>query len=415
MIKADSKLPQLPERIGSLGASARGSWRVQEPVSTPETDDLAREVYGVLGMPIDALDRTSVLQKIVNAVEVGRPFLLSTPNVNFLTASQRDADFRESLMQSDLCPADGMPIVWISRLLGMPIKERVSGSDLFETIRSHGSPSQPVKVFLLGGAAGVAETVCGILNSQPTGIRCVGWLNPGFGTVEEMSGEDVINKINSSNADLLAIFFSAKKAQAWLLRNHDRLGVPVRGQFGATINYQAGTVRRAPRAVQRMGFEWLWRIKEEPYLWRRYRADGLSLINLVIFRALPIAIGLWRSRSFSGGKSNELLLRKREHHGSLTVSLVGHATEPHAAGSIACFREALAENRSVVIDVSQTRSIDPRYFGLLLMLRKQLRNSGQSLTFTGASKRMYRLFHLNGFAFLLNPESEQRSTAIGAS
>jgi N-acetylglucosaminyldiphosphoundecaprenol N-acetyl-beta-D-mannosaminyltransferase len=403
MIKVDSKLPQLAESIGcSPGASARGFASVQEPVSTPETDDLAREVYGICGMPVDALDRISVLQKIVNAVEAGQPFLLSTPNVNFLMASQRDTNFRESLMHSDLCMADGMPIVWLSRLLTVPLKERVSGSDLFDTIRSRGNLSHPIRIFLFGGADGIAETVGGILNSQPTGIRCVGWLSPGFGTVEEMSGEDTIAKINSSNADLLAVFLSAKKAQAWLLNNHDRLRVPVRGQFGATINYQAGTIRRAPHVVQKLGFEWLWRIKEEPYLWRRYLRDGFSLMNLVIFRVLPIAASLrWRR-----GGNEELVLTAREYQRSVVISLIGHATKTYATDAIAYFRGVLAENRSVVIDLSKTKTIDPRFFGLLLMLRKRLRRSGRGLSFIGSSKRTTRLFHLNGFAFLLKPSLE---------
>jgi N-acetylglucosaminyldiphosphoundecaprenol N-acetyl-beta-D-mannosaminyltransferase len=295
-----------------------------------------------------------------------------------------------------------MPIVWLARLLAIPIRERVSGSDLFDAIRAHGTTSHPIRIFLFGGADGVAETVCGILNSRPAGIRCVGWLSPGFGTVEEMSGEEIIAKINGSSADLLAVFLSAKKAQAWLLHNHDRLRVPVRGQFGATINYQAGTVRRAPRAVQKLGFEWLWRIKEEPYLWRRYLRDGFSLFNLVIFRVLPIAASLrWRR-----GGNEELVITAREHDGSIAIRLIGHSTKTHATEAIACFRGVLAKSRSVVIDLSETKTIDPRFFGLLLMLRKGLRRSGRNLSFTGLSKRTTRLFHLNGFAFLLNPSLE---------
>jgi len=399
MFKAGLKPPELTDSVGSLGVSACELSSAHEPVGAAEDDDLAREVYGILGMPIDALDRASVLQKIVNAIEARRPLLLSTPNVNFLMKSQRDRDFRESLIQSDLCTADGMPIVWLCRLLAVPIRERVSGSDLFDTIRAHSSLSRPVRCFLFGGADGVAETVCEILNSRPTGIRCAGWLSPGFGTVDEMSTKDNIAKINNSGADLLAVFLSAKKAQAWLLENGDRLCVPVRGQFGATINYQAGTVRRAPLVVQKLGFEWLWRIKEEPYLWRRYLRDGLSLINLVVFRALPIAINLRWHRD----GSEKLVLSTHEQHGSVAIRLVGHATKTHATQAIACFRCVLSENRNVVIDVSETRTIDPRFFGLLLMLRKRLANSGRNLSFTGSSKNITRLFHLHGFAFLLKP------------
>jgi N-acetylglucosaminyldiphosphoundecaprenol N-acetyl-beta-D-mannosaminyltransferase len=92
-------------------------------------------------------------------VEAKTPFLLSTPNVNFLMTSRTDPQFRESLLMSDLCPVDGMPLVWIARLLGIPIKERLSGSDIFDAMRSRKQTGLRLKTFLFGGAEGVAETV----------------------------------------------------------------------------------------------------------------------------------------------------------------------------------------------------------------------------------------------------------------
>jgi N-acetylglucosaminyldiphosphoundecaprenol N-acetyl-beta-D-mannosaminyltransferase len=355
-------------------------------------------------MPIDALDRASVLKRILAAVTKEQPFLLSTSNVNFMTESNRDAEFRESLLFSDLCCVDGMPIVWLARLLGIPIKQRVSGSDLFGTIRSTCFSSQPIKVFLFGGADGVTQTVCQLINAEPDGMRCVGWLSPGFGTVAEMSAPSIIQTINDSAADFLAVFLSAKKAQSWLVLNHGRLRIPVRGQFGSTINYQAGTVRRAPAIFQRFGFEWLWRIKEEPYLWRRYWNDGLMLSRLVVTRALPIAIHIAWRRCIHQNKKQELSFWTHKRERLVVIGLVGFATKMHMAKSIALFRVALAECHDIVIDVSQTRAIDPRFFGLLLMLRKQLKEGGKLLRFTGVSKRTKRIFRLNGFEFLLKPD-----------
>jgi N-acetylglucosaminyldiphosphoundecaprenol N-acetyl-beta-D-mannosaminyltransferase len=339
------------------------------------------------------------------ATEAERPFLLSTPNVNFMAESHRDPGFRESLLQSDHCCPDGMPIVWISRLLGIPIKQRVSGSDLFQTLRTDESPSRPLKVFLFGGSEGVAETVCNLLNARSSGLRCVGWFNPGVVTVDEMSENSVIERINVSEAGLLAVFLSAKKAQFWLHQNHDRLRTPVRAQFGATINYQAGIVRRAPIILQRLGFEWLWRIKEEPYLWRRYGRDGLFLLTTVITRLLPIAADFGWRRYIQKNEKEELSFWKHEHHGFITVGLIGFATKMHVMKSIEFFRSILVECRDVAVDISQTRSIDPRFFGLLLMIRKQLRKEGKHLKFTGVSKRMRRMFRLNGFEFLLESGS----------
>jgi N-acetylglucosaminyldiphosphoundecaprenol N-acetyl-beta-D-mannosaminyltransferase len=364
------------------------------------TNELSRDVYGLLGMPVDALDRHAVLDRVLRAVEEGQPFLLSTPNVNFLAESGRDASFRDSLSFSNLCCVDGMPIVWLARIFGITIRQRVSGSDLFDTVRSNCSPSKPIRVFLFGGGENVAKTVSGIINGGPGGMRCVGWLNPGFGTVGEMSTPSIIQTINRSNADLLAVFLSAKKAQSWLVLNHESIRVPVRGQFGATINYQAGIVRRAPVILQRLGFEWLWRIKEEPYLWRRYWSDGMSLARLVVTRALPIAVKLkWRRVL---GLRDELSLEKQDRQDCSNVNLVGFATKTHVVKAIAFFGDVLAEHRDVKIDISQTRAIDPRFFGLLLMLKKQLAEGGKALKFTSISKRARRIFKRNGFEFLLD-------------
>ena len=187
------------------------------------------------------------------------PFLLSTPNVNFLMMSQSDPDFRESLLMSDLCAADGMPILWIARLLGVPIREKLSGSDLFETLRSADGSGRRLKVFLFGGADHVADTVRERLNAEAGGMTCVGALNPGFGSVAELSTAEIIETIESSHADLLTVFLSARKAQEWLRHNHKRLQIPVRAQFGATINIQAGVIERAPAWIRRGGFEWMWK------------------------------------------------------------------------------------------------------------------------------------------------------------
>ena len=99
------------------------------------SDDLTREVYGVLGIPIDAVGLDEVADRIGAALQGDEPYLISTPNLNFLVTAQTDAAFRESLLMSDLCPVDGVPIVWISRLIGIPIKGRVAGSDIFDRLK----------------------------------------------------------------------------------------------------------------------------------------------------------------------------------------------------------------------------------------------------------------------------------------
>ncbi len=367
--------------------------------------DLSRPVFGILGIPIDATGLLPSLRALETAAESREPFLLSTPNVNFLIKSQVEKQFRESLLLSDLCLVDGMPIVWIARLLGVPIQHRVSGADLFDALKFADRSDRRLGVFLFGGADDVALRVGENLNARSCGLKCVGALNPGFGTIDEMSSERIIEAINASGADVLAVFLSASKAQAWLVQNHERIQVPVRAQFGATINFEAGTIKRAPAFLRRAGFEWLWRIKEEPYLWPRYWADGKSLLGLLLTSALPLTLNsVWtRFRRARRGGALQIELRNNEH--SVVVRLSGPAIAIHVDEAINAFQEALGKEKAIDVDVSKTSACDARFFGLLLMIRKQLRKRGQDLRFTAVSPAMSRAFRWNRFEFLLSNET----------
>src|SRR5664280_1476218 len=261
---APFRLPSISSLLGGMmvkrlpmQSSSPSEFNIDTVGNSIRPDDLAREVYGVLGIPVDVIDMPAVLRKIEVATAGNSPFLLSTPNLNFLVTSRLDPEFRESLLISDLCPADGMPIVWLARLLGVPIKERIAGSDIFETLKSARYATQRLSVFLFGGAEGVAAVACSKLNAEPGGMTCVGSFYPGFCTVDEMSTNPIIDSVNSSDADFLVAALGAKKGQAWLLRNHDRLQIPVRVHLGAAINFQAGTIKRAPEHMRKSGLEWL--------------------------------------------------------------------------------------------------------------------------------------------------------------
>jgi N-acetylglucosaminyldiphosphoundecaprenol N-acetyl-beta-D-mannosaminyltransferase len=389
---AGSKLTQQsPRPCSKLGLSG-------SEVDLSREDDLSRNVFGLLGVPVDAIDFPTLLRSMEVAAGATTPFLISTPNVNFLVKSQDNDQFRESLLLSDLCLVDGMPLIWIAKLLRIPIRERIAGSDLFGRLKSMDGHGTRLRIFLLGGAEGIAAKVAAELNAQRCGLECVGVLNPGFGTIEEMSTPQIIETINASQADLIAVFFGAEKAQTWLMRNHLRLRAPIRAQFGATINFEAGTVRRAPPLLRSTGFEWLWRIKEEPYLWRRYWSDGKALLWLLLTSVLPLAVGGRRTGNVGFSIAAGL------GHSSVTISLEGTAVRAHAETAIECFRSALNSEKSIMLDLSNTRFIDARFFGLFLVVRKQLASRGHRLIFTGVSSRMRRLFRLNRFEFLLLDE-----------
>ena len=249
-----------------------------------------RNVWCIQGLPFDLTNIHDAINKLHHAAVNKTPCFISTPNLNFLIESQKDTQFKDSVINSDLSVVDGKPLIWIARLLKIPIRERVAGSDLIEELIKNKAGHKPLKVFFFGGEQGIGELACRKLNAINSGLQCVGNLNPGFGSIEDMSSIEIIDEINQSDADFIIVSLGAKKGQAWIERNRRELNAPIISHLGAVINFIAGTVNRSPKIFQNMGLEWLWRIKEEPALWKRYFFDGISFIYLFTFKVIPLIL-----------------------------------------------------------------------------------------------------------------------------
>jgi N-acetylglucosaminyldiphosphoundecaprenol N-acetyl-beta-D-mannosaminyltransferase len=364
-------------------------------------DSLSREVYCILGVPIDLITMPAVVRRLEAAAFRGAPFMLSTPNLNFLAISQSDAEFRETLLLSDLCPPDGAPILWIAQLLGVPIRQRIAGSDIFDALKS---TAGPLKLFFFGGAEGVANAAASALNSERGRLRCVGTLNPGFCSIDEMSRIDIIDRVNCSGAEFLAASLGARKGQLWLQRNFDRIRIPVRAHLGAALNFQAGTVKRAPETMRKWGLEWVWRIKEEPHLFTRYLNDGVILLRLLFTRVMPLAVLSWSRRFDPQAQKQDLCITRVYDDRCQTMSLSGNATARDVGRVIPVFREAIIAGMQMKIDLAALRLVDTRFLGLLLMLRKTLKTRGMGLTLVGFSPRLERIFRLNGLSYLISKD-----------
>ena len=261
--------------------------------ASPDRVAHKRQVHWILGLPFDAVSLAEAMQTVRNAARQRTPLFISTPNLNFLIASQKDLAFRDSVIHSDLSLADGMPILWLAKLLKVPIRERVAGSTLFEQLRY--SPLQPedrpLRVYFFGGPDGVAEKAANAINQDSSSMQCVGYCSPGFGSLDDISTPDLLAHINASEADFVIVSLGAKKGQAWIERNRTHLHAPIISHLGAVVNFVAGNVQRAPEWMQRIGLEWLWRIKEEPSLWKRYLDDGLGLLHITITQVIPAILG----------------------------------------------------------------------------------------------------------------------------
>lgn len=324
--------------------------------------DFNRDVYCVMGLPIDAVDMQGAVQRVREAAFERKSCVIATPNLNFVMLAREDEAFRNSVLRSDLVLADGMPLIWVARLLGLPIRERVSGAGLFESLLKH--PGPPVTIYFFGGPEGVAEAACQRVNQFAGGLRCVGHDAPGFGSVEEMSTDEHIDRINRSGAQFVIVSLGAKKGQAWIEHNRERLDAPVICHLGAVVNFAAGTVKRAPRWLQVMGAEWLWRIKEEPGLWRRYWNDGVSLVYLTLSQLLPLAALMrWHYSLRSSAAEGRLAFAEAERQTTMTLS------SAWVRANLRPLRLALARaqrrRHEVVMSLAAVGHVDCAFIGLM--------------------------------------------------
>lgn len=372
----------------------------QSPVAGfPGRDDFDRDVWCVLGLPIDRIDLAGAAAAVEEAVRLPRPLNIATPNVNWLVRALKDRQARRLVLDADLSLVDGAPLVAAARLLGARLMGRVAGSDLFEALRARPRPpGRRLRVFFLGGEAGTAERAAKALADEG-GLEPAGYLNPGFGDVESMSGEDVIARINAASPDFVVVSLGAAKGQAWIARNKDRLTAPVASALGAVVNFAAGTVRRAPRWVSRIGFEWVWRIGAEPALWRRYAADGAALAAIAATRLVPQL--LWARPRRRGAPASATL---ENGPGGVIIRLAGDLVAGDLAPVRTAFRAGADADGDVSLDFTRAAGMDPAFLGQVLMLEKRLIRRGAALRVFGLSPAGRALFRANAMDYPLADE-----------
>ncbi|HFU7057824.1 TPA: WecB/TagA/CpsF family glycosyltransferase [Bacillus cereus] len=208
---------------------------------------------------------------------------LHTANVDHIVIASKDYEFAEILKNAEIVIADGMPIVWYSKILKKRLPERVTGVDLAykmcETSRENN-----FKMFLLGAAEGIGELATEKMRDLYPNVEIVGSYSP---KKEEINDEEksiqIIKKINNSGANVLLVALGAPKQEFWISKYKDALNTNINIGVGATIDFMAGNVKRAPMFYQKYGLEWMYRLFQEPKrMFKRYIINDSSFIILVI-------------------------------------------------------------------------------------------------------------------------------------
>ncbi|MBG7618467.1 WecB/TagA/CpsF family glycosyltransferase [Herbaspirillum sp. AP02] len=368
--------------------------------------DFNRDVFCILGLPFDRVSLADAERITRAAVERRQRCFLSTPNLNFAIACLEDPQFRLSVIQSDLSIADGMPLIWIARATGLPLNERVAGSSLFQSLRQAtlSAGSEPMRVYFFGGPPGVAKAASEKLNASASAMTAVGFDSPGFGTIEEMSDTASIERINASGADFLVVALGAKKGQAWIQYNLPRLRVPLVSHLGAVVNFVAGTVSRAPVWAQKTGLEWLWRIKEEPKLWRRYWDDGVGLLTLLVDRVFPLALAARRQAPVVT-QFEAAHMAVEEQEGDCILRLSGAVGQANIGRLRALLPEAARSSSPLVVDCTALVHLDSAALASLMLLYGACRAAKRPWAVLGVSPELRKQFGLHCAEYLLQPSA----------
>jgi N-acetylglucosaminyldiphosphoundecaprenol N-acetyl-beta-D-mannosaminyltransferase len=235
------------------------------------------------GVPIDALTRSEAIQVIDDLVTRKKGGVVFTPNVDHVVEFEQNLELRDAYAAADLSLVDGMPVLWASFLLGERLPEKISGSDLALPLLAHAA-SRGWRVFLLGGGEGVAELAAQRLANELPSLRIAGTLGPRVDMREPPEGrERIVETVREARPDVVLVAFGAPKQELFIHEVREALAPAVLLGLGASLDFIAGTVPRAPRWMSSVGLEWLYRLGREPRrLWRRYLVRDPRFLAIVL-------------------------------------------------------------------------------------------------------------------------------------
>lgn len=384
----------IPRRSEYAPSAARSSTRPLPAANRP--------AVAILGVPFDNVTAAEAVERVKGMITSGKPHYVVTANVDFLVQARSDIELRRILVESHLVLCDGTPLLWASRFLGNPLPERVAGSDLVPLLLE-AAAEEKYRVFLLGATPDCVQRAASRLEQQYPELALAGHYSPPFNTLLEMDHDEIKRRIADARPDLLLIAFGCPKAEKWIAMHYRSLGVPVAIGVGATIDFLAGQVRRAPVWMRRTGVEWLFRLAQEPRrLFKRYMKDFWVFGRHILaqwaqLQLLPAMAGASRlgwapaTRQPGGAKGctslvpgeKPVIMRMPERLNFTTMQNV-----PWPDG------KTLTIGRHYLIEMDGVRSIDSTGVGFLIRLQKQARAAGRLMVLVAPSRAVRRALAL---------------------
>jgi exopolysaccharide biosynthesis WecB/TagA/CpsF family protein len=247
-----------------------------------------------MGINILNIDILSIsLSKLLKKMNKG---ILVTPNLDHLIMLQKDQEFYNIYKNSDWVVCDSKVLNLGARFLGESFREVIPGSSLFPAYYNYHRKNDKIKIFLLGAAEGVAIKAMEKINAKVGRDIIVGAHSPSFGfDKNELECDTIVKLINNSEATVLVVGVGAPKQEKWIVKYRDQLNkVQLFLALGATIDFEAGNIQRAPIIYQRLSLEWFYRLLKEPKrLWKRYLIDDMPFFWLILKQKIGVYKNPW--------------------------------------------------------------------------------------------------------------------------
>ena len=239
---------------------------------------MEKERLNILNIQVDNITKRELLENFTEGV-------LITPNVDHLMKLQHDREFYEIYNKADYVTVDSQIVKKAMQFLGSPVKEVITGSGFLPSFYMYHKNNPDVKIYLFGAAPGIADIAMQKINEKVGREIVVGAYSPSFGFEKnEDECERIVDMLNKSDANVLVVGVGAPKQEKWIYKYKDKLkNIKIYLAIGATIDFEAEKVKRAPVIMQKLAIEWLYRLVKEPKrLWRRYIIEDMPFFALII-------------------------------------------------------------------------------------------------------------------------------------
>jgi N-acetylglucosaminyldiphosphoundecaprenol N-acetyl-beta-D-mannosaminyltransferase len=325
----------------------------------------------LLGLPFHDLTLAETLDYCREAMAGDESRYLVTANVDFTTQAYEDEDLKKIVFFADRVVCDGMPLVWLSKWFGYPLRERVAGSDMVPRLLEICAETKR-SVYFFGSDLDTLEEAKGIVEARYPGLKIAGMDSPPVGAVIEWDNESLCERMRVSGASLLLACLGCPKQERWIFAHHREAGIPLSIGVGASLDFITGKQKRAPLWMQSSGLEWLWRMSSSPSrLVARYRKDLVFLVKASLRQARS---QLRREKIEQLATPTLPSIEER----TLAVTRIEWVGELRQAGLVGAAVPALIES-PVLLDASQVSFMDSSGLGRIAQLVRNCRLAKQEL------------------------------------